>query len=231
MHRRRFALAGLGVASLGLMSWLLLGMATGSALGQVQASGAVKVTIVSVTAGKPTELGFKLSRFSALPAGTITFEVKNAGVSTHDFKICTSSTTSLTRNSCVGKATKMLTSGQSATLTVTLTKSGKYEYLCTVPGHAGAGMKGVLGIGVKVTPAASASASTASSSSPAGSTSSTGSSSSTSSSPSSGGSTPGGGSTPSECAAGQTIVQVNAAGNGDGDEDDIGAPSDGDGCL
>jgi uncharacterized cupredoxin-like copper-binding protein len=195
-------------------------MATGSAVGQVQASGAVKVTIVSVTAGKPTELGFKLSRFSALPAGTITFEVKNAGVSTHDFKICTSSTTSLTRNSCVGKATKMLTSGQSATLTVTLTKSGKYEYLCTVPGHAGAGMKGVLGIGVKVTPAASASAS---SSSPSGSTS------TTASRPSSSPST--GGATPSECAAGQTIVQVNAAGGGDADEDDTGAPSDGDGCL
>jgi len=36
---------------------------------------------------------------------------------------------------------------------VKLTKSGKYEYLCAVPGHAAAGMKGLIGIGVAVTAA------------------------------------------------------------------------------
>jgi uncharacterized cupredoxin-like copper-binding protein len=34
--------------------------------------------------------------------------------------------------------------GESATLEVTFTKPGKYPYLCTIPGHAEAGMKGVL---------------------------------------------------------------------------------------
>jgi uncharacterized cupredoxin-like copper-binding protein len=34
--------------------------------------------------------------------------------------------------------------GQTAKLTVTFTKAGSYPYLCTVPGHAAAGMKGVL---------------------------------------------------------------------------------------
>jgi uncharacterized cupredoxin-like copper-binding protein len=39
--------------------------------------------------------------------------------------------------------TKMLQSGQSAILSVKL-KAGKAPYLCTVSGHAAAGMKGTL---------------------------------------------------------------------------------------
>ena len=38
----------------------------------------------------------------------------------------------------------MVTPGNKATLTVNLTKAGKYEYLCTVSGHAAAGMKGLI---------------------------------------------------------------------------------------
>lgn len=34
--------------------------------------------------------------------------------------------------------------GSSANLTVTFTKPGMYRYLCPLPGHAAAGMKGVL---------------------------------------------------------------------------------------
>ena len=37
----------------------------------------------------------------------------------------------------------MLAPGSSATLKVVFAK-GKFAYLCTVPGHAAAGMKGVL---------------------------------------------------------------------------------------
>ena len=33
---------------------------------------------------------------------------------------------------------------QTATLKYTFKTAGKYEYLCTVPGHAAGGMKGVL---------------------------------------------------------------------------------------
>jgi uncharacterized cupredoxin-like copper-binding protein len=52
----------------------------------------------------------------------------------------------------------MLQPGKSASITVTL-KKGKYEFICTLPGHASGGMKGLLGIGVKVaaTPVASTS--------------------------------------------------------------------------
>lgn len=83
-------------------------------------------TAVTVTA---TEFKFKLSKTS-VKAGTVTFTVKNAGHIGHDFKIG-------------GKKTPVIASGKSAKLTVTL-KKGKQTYLCTVPGHAAAGMKGKL---------------------------------------------------------------------------------------
>src|SRR4051794_18508250 len=63
-------------------------------------------------------------------AGAVTFQVANKGKLSHDFKIA-------------GKKTKLLKGGQSATLKVVL-KKGKYPYLCTVPGHAAAGMKGTI---------------------------------------------------------------------------------------
>ena len=38
----------------------------------------------------------------------------------------------------------MIQPGKSAKLAVTFKKAGKFSYLCTVPGHAAAGMKGVF---------------------------------------------------------------------------------------
>ena len=59
-----------------------------------------------------------------------TFKVTNKGALSHDFKIS-------------GRKTRMLSTGKSATLR-TILKKGKYAFLCTVPGHAAAGMKGTL---------------------------------------------------------------------------------------
>jgi uncharacterized cupredoxin-like copper-binding protein len=156
MHRHRLTIAFcvFGVGCAGLLA-ALLGFQTASAAGQVRAA-AVTVT---VTAGKPAELAFKLSKTSNITAGPVTFKVTNAGSLSHDFKICTVPVTKLTANSCVGKATPLLAKGKSATLTVTL-KKGQFEFLCTVPGHASAGMKGAIGVGVKVTLTAAAAVST-----------------------------------------------------------------------
>jgi nitrite reductase (NO-forming) len=38
----------------------------------------------------------------------------------------------------------VISPGKTTSVTVTFTKKGTYEYLCTVPGHAAAGMKGDL---------------------------------------------------------------------------------------
>lgn len=83
-----------------------------------------KATTITVTA---SEFKFKLSKASAAH-GAVTFHVVNKGKLQHDFKIA-------------GKKTILLNPGKSSNLTVTL-KKGTYKYLCTVAGHAAAGMSG-----------------------------------------------------------------------------------------
>ena len=102
------------------------------------AAGGQDGKVVTVTAGKPTEFGFTLST-KAVPQGAITFKVTNRGQISHDFKICKKGGSA---NACVGTVTALLSPGQSATLNYTFRASGSFEYLCTVPGHAAAGMKG-----------------------------------------------------------------------------------------
>jgi len=111
-----------------------------SALAAVLAVAAVSVFSVVAYAGqnhatatsisvKATEFKFTLSKKSA-PHGKVTFKVTNKGHLKHDFKIN-------------GKKTSMISPGKSASLTVTL-KKGSFKYICTVPGHAAAGMKGTF---------------------------------------------------------------------------------------
>lgn len=88
-----------------------------------------KTSGASVTVKATSSLKFVLSTKSA-KAGLVTFKVTNTGAIPHDFKIA-------------GKKTPLIGGHKSATLKVTL-KKGKYTYLCTVPGHAAAGMKGVF---------------------------------------------------------------------------------------
>jgi uncharacterized cupredoxin-like copper-binding protein len=94
--------------------------------GPALASKSKAQAAVTVTA---TEFKFKVAP-AKVAHGTVTFTVTNKGKLPHDFKIA-------------GKKTPQLKPGKSAKLTVTL-KAGKYPYLCTVPGHAAAGMKGTL---------------------------------------------------------------------------------------
>jgi uncharacterized cupredoxin-like copper-binding protein len=87
-------------------------------------------TTVAVTAGKPSELRFTLSK-KTVPKGSVTFRVTNRGTVSHDFKIA-------------GKKTKLLAKGKTATLRASFARPGRYRFLCTVPGHAAGGMRGVL---------------------------------------------------------------------------------------
>ena len=93
-------------------------------------AAATRTTTVAVTIGKPTEFRFTLSK-RAVRRGTVVFKVTNRGTLAHDFQIA-------------GKKTKRLGKGATATLRVVFRKAGRYPYKCTVPGHAAAGMKGVL---------------------------------------------------------------------------------------
>ena len=67
---------------------------------------------------------------SSVPHGRITFAIKNAGASMHDFVIA-------------NHTSKIIGPGQHTSLTVTL-KPGHYPYRCSVDSHAELGMKGVL---------------------------------------------------------------------------------------
>jgi uncharacterized cupredoxin-like copper-binding protein len=107
-----------------VLTVLAVGVFAGA--GSASSSGPAAATKVVVAA---SEFKFVLSK-KTVPAGTVTFVVTNKGKTTHDFKIG-------------GKKTKMLAPGKAATLKLVL-KKGKYAYLCTVPGHAAAGMKGVF---------------------------------------------------------------------------------------
>jgi uncharacterized cupredoxin-like copper-binding protein len=106
------------------------------------AKTAATATSVTVTAGKPSEFRFTLSK-KTFNHGAVVFHVTNKGNLPHDFKICASAKGGL-KNTCTGKTTKLLSHGQSATLSYTFKTKGTYEYLCTVAGHAAAGMKGDL---------------------------------------------------------------------------------------
>ena len=127
------------VAAYGAAVGLLLGAASAAAASQPthettagtadgsHLSSQARVTSIGVVA---VEFRFRLSKKSA-HRGTVVFHVVNHGKLPHDFKIA-------------GRKTPIIKPGKSAVLRVVFRKAGRYPYLCTVPGHAAAGMKGVL---------------------------------------------------------------------------------------
>ena len=106
-----------------------------SALAVIQTAAARIDSPATATAApdqvKSGEFFFKLATKSEAKPGKVTFVVKNVGHVLHDFSI-------------QGKKTPLVAPGKTATLVVTFKKKGKFTYLCTVPGHAEAGMKGVF---------------------------------------------------------------------------------------
>ena len=102
----------------------------GSAPASAQPQQTAVTTRVTVLAARPSEFKFKLSR-GTVRKGVVLFKVVNRGALPHDFKIA-------------GKKTRLLSPGKSQTLRVVFRKAKRYAYLCTVTGHAAAGMKGTL---------------------------------------------------------------------------------------
>lgn len=101
-------------------------IASGAAVAQTPRAQAASQTVTVIA----TEFHFKLS-VKSVKTGTVVFRVENHGKLHHDFKIN-------------GVKTRLIAPGKSATLKVTFKKRGSYHYLCTVPGHAAAGMQGNL---------------------------------------------------------------------------------------
>jgi uncharacterized cupredoxin-like copper-binding protein len=84
-----------------------------------------------------TETEFKITLQQQPKAGSVTFDVENAGKIPHDFVV---------QGAAGTKGTALLNPGKSAKLTVTL-KPGTYDLFCSVPGHKQAGMDVKLTVG------------------------------------------------------------------------------------
>jgi len=124
---RPIAIAAATAALAGLAGVPLAAATTANAARETAVQHAASKAI-SVQGG---EFFFELSTKTLAKPGSVTFTVKNVGHVLHDFDIH-------------GKKTALIQPGKTAKLVVKFTKKGTYPYLCTVPGHAAAGMKGVF---------------------------------------------------------------------------------------
>jgi uncharacterized cupredoxin-like copper-binding protein len=109
--------------------WAMTGKPGQPSAAAAPISGAQTGTPAATVNVVATEFRFTLSR-QQVPNGRVLFTVVNRGKIAHDFSID-------------GRTTPVLMPGKRTELTVTLA-AGRFFYLCTVPGHANAGMKGTL---------------------------------------------------------------------------------------
>ena len=107
-----------------LAAVLLLLLLTPTATGHESATPTVTVSA--------REFSFALSRLRVPQKGTVRFVVRNDGELPHNFKID-------------GKVTRVLKHGQKQTLTVKL-GAGRFQFVCTIAGHAKLGMKGTFSV-------------------------------------------------------------------------------------
>jgi nitrite reductase (NO-forming) len=94
-----------------------------------------------------TEFAFKPGDI-AIPAGELTLELTNSGQQTHNLGIPD-----------LDKVSADFAGGEGGVFEVGKLKPGAYEFICEIPGHAAAGMKGTLTVGeASAAPAAGGSA-------------------------------------------------------------------------
>ena len=116
------------------MSRIVVGIVAAAAATLVVTVGALGGTAAPApqrVAVGMTEFKFTVAPKTVRKGAVITFAVANKGGIGHNFRIA-------------GKTTAVIAAGKRGTLKATFKKAGRYAYLCTLPSHAAAGMKGVL---------------------------------------------------------------------------------------
>jgi uncharacterized cupredoxin-like copper-binding protein len=104
-----------------------------SAQSALAAKSASKAAVtVNVTA---VDFKFKLSKTSVPKGSVVTFKVTNKGNAPHDFDIPT-----------LRKGTAYIAPGKSASFKATMSKSGSFRFVCTVPRHIELGMSGKFAV-------------------------------------------------------------------------------------
>jgi uncharacterized cupredoxin-like copper-binding protein len=107
--------------------------AAGAAVGAASAFGAdtPNTTAPQQVAVTMTEFKFAVRPTSVKKGRAVVFRLANKGAVAHDFRIN-------------GKKSALVQPGRNGTLRVTFAKAGRFAYICTLPTHALAGMKGTL---------------------------------------------------------------------------------------
>jgi uncharacterized cupredoxin-like copper-binding protein len=112
----------------------LAGCGGGGESSSSQGSGGSEQTVTI----SETEYALDPSSVDVAKTGTVTFEVKNDGQIAHALEV---------EGNGVEQETDSIQPGQSATLTVDLSKAGKYEMYCPIDGHKDKGMEGEVTVG------------------------------------------------------------------------------------
>lgn len=112
---------------------LVLAVAAGVAVGAASAFGADAPNALTPqqVAVTMTEFKFTLKPTAVRKGRVVVFRLANKGVVAHDFRIN-------------GKKSALVQAGRNGTLRVTFARAGRFAYICTLPTHAIAGMKGTL---------------------------------------------------------------------------------------
>jgi plastocyanin len=121
-----------------LLATLLLGAAAVALVLRAAPAGASGTQVLTLSAKPHMVLRFNTSRLHAHP-GRIEIVMHNprsAGMS-HGIAL---------EGHGVDRDGPIVKPGHTSTLTVTLTRRGRYEYYCPLPGHKQAGMRGTLTI-------------------------------------------------------------------------------------
>lgn len=87
------------------------------------------------------DFSFALSRRSVPAGSTVRFVVHNRGSTEHDFVV-------------KSRRSRLLQPGQSQSIAVRFAKKGTFRFLCSVPGHARLGMRGLFGVSKRPPPPA-----------------------------------------------------------------------------
>jgi len=125
------------------MRLALLALFTVLALTACGSSSSESGTTGPAAAGQAIAIGeteFKLDPSSVQvdQAGTTTFRVTNNGTIDHALEV---------EGNGVEEKTATIKSGETAELTVDLSKEGSYEIYCPIDGHRDSGMEGTLAVG------------------------------------------------------------------------------------
>jgi uncharacterized cupredoxin-like copper-binding protein len=129
VNRMRFAVAGI------LAGTVLIVAGCGSGGGGTTTAAAGGGQQVSIG---ETEFALDPSTVQVDESGTVTFRITNNGKIDHAFEF---------EGQGIEEETETIKPGESAELTVELSKDGEYEFYCPVDGHRQMGMEGALTLG------------------------------------------------------------------------------------